>query len=81
VSGLVVRIEDEEGSVVTANGYCQDLGLTIDDLSEGSYDVEVWLEVFNGQATSDIMRVKDVDVSDDQDTRVEVNFRSMGIDP
>ncbi|WP_437726376.1 hypothetical protein [Sorangium sp. So ce861] len=81
VSGLVVSVEDEAGSVVTAHGYCEDRSLTIDDLSEGQYDVEVWLEVFDGQATSKIVRVKDVDVLDGRDTLVEVNFRSMEIDP
>ncbi|XXT20240.1 hypothetical protein WME94_01560 [Sorangium sp. So ce429] len=44
-------------------------------------DVEVWLEVFDGQATSHIERVKDVDVLDGLDTLVGVNFRSLEIDP
>ncbi|WP_437507687.1 hypothetical protein [Sorangium sp. So ce1099] len=56
-------------------------GLTIGDLSGGYHDVEVWLEVFNGQATSSIVRVKDVAVRDGLDTLVEVNFRSLEIDP
>ncbi|XXY45057.1 hypothetical protein WME91_34155 [Sorangium sp. So ce269] len=77
VSGLVVSVEDEACSVVTAHGYCADGSLTVGDLSEGCHDVEV----FNGQATSSIVRVKDVEVRDGLDTLVEVNFRSLEIDP
>ncbi|WP_438007516.1 hypothetical protein WME89_01560 [Sorangium sp. So ce321] len=56
-------------------------GLTIDDLSGGCHDVEVWLEVFGGQATSPTARVNDVGVLDGLDTLVEVNFLSSEIDP
>ncbi|WP_437756299.1 hypothetical protein [Sorangium sp. So ce1389] len=56
-------------------------GLTIDELSEGYCDVEVWIEVFDGPATGHIVRVKDIVVLDGLGTLVEVNFRSTELDP
>ncbi|WP_437590277.1 hypothetical protein [Sorangium sp. So ce1000] len=81
VSGVAVSVEDEAGFVVEAVGDCDDLGLTIGDLSEGYYDVDVWLVDFDGYAMSDTVRVERVDVFDGADTLVEVDFPWTWIDP
>ncbi|WP_437983895.1 hypothetical protein [Sorangium sp. So ce117] len=81
VSGVAVSVEDEDGFLVLdAVGDCDDLGLTIDGLSEGYYDVDVWLVDFDGDAMSDIVRVESVDVLDGADTLVEVDFPWTWID-
>lgn len=81
VSGIAVSVEDEAGLVLDAVGDCDDFGLTIDGLSEGYYDVDVWLVDFDGYAMSDIVRVEGVDVLDGLDTLVEVDFPRAWIDP
>ncbi|WP_437814000.1 hypothetical protein [Sorangium sp. So ce1078] len=80
VSGIAVSVEDED-FVVQEVGDCDDLGLTIDGLYEGYYDVDVWLVDFDGYAISDIVRVEGVDVLDGLDTVVEVDFPWHWIDP
>ncbi|XYH98726.1 hypothetical protein ACMHYB_02895 [Sorangium sp. So ce1128] len=80
VEDIVVSVEDEAGFVTVASTDCDALGLTIPDLPEGYYDVEVWLEE-DGFQKSDVVRVTSVDVLDDADTLVEVDFPWTWIDP
>ncbi|WP_437610140.1 hypothetical protein WMF20_01775 [Sorangium sp. So ce834] len=82
VSGLAVSVEDEAGFLVAEEVTdCEDFGLTIGGLSEGYYDVEVWLVDFDGHTISDIVRVEGVDVLDGHDTLVDVDFPWTWIDP
>ncbi|XXX77559.1 hypothetical protein WMF30_02125 [Sorangium sp. So ce134] len=82
VSGFAVSVEDEAGFLVEeVAADCEDFGLTILDLPEGYYDVDVWLVDSRGYAISDIARVEGVDVFDGVDTVVEVDFPWTWIDP
>ncbi|WP_437571017.1 hypothetical protein [Sorangium sp. So ce542] len=81
VSGLAVSVEDEAGFLVAEGAVdCEDFGLTIGGLSDGYYDVDVWLVDFDGYTISDIVRVEGVDVLDGHDTLVDVDFPWTWID-
>ncbi|WP_437317587.1 hypothetical protein [Sorangium sp. So ce385] len=82
VSGLAVSVEDEAGFLVAEEVVdCEDFGLTIGGLSDGYYDVDVWLVDFDGYTISDIVRVEGVDVLEGHDTLVDVDFPWTWIDP
>ncbi|MGK3989515.1 hypothetical protein WME99_41090 [Sorangium sp. So ce136] len=80
VEDIVVSVADEAGFVTEASTDCDALGLTIPDLPEGYYDVEIWLEE-DGFQESDVVLVRSIDVLDGTDTLVEVDFPWTSIDP
>ncbi|WP_437734546.1 hypothetical protein [Sorangium sp. So ce1335] len=82
VDELWVSVADEAGFVVAETfADCDDLGLTIDDLPAGYYDVETWLADFDGFQKSDIVLNESVDVHGGTDTIVPVDFAWSWIDP
>ncbi|WP_437542451.1 hypothetical protein WME97_30120 [Sorangium sp. So ce367] len=76
---LAVRVESEEGFVYKARVNCEEFGATFDGLGAGYHDVDVWLEDFDGDPRSDVVRVPSVDVIDGMDTLVDVDFPSGSI--
>lgn len=71
---IEIAIRDSAGVFTTVNSPCENFGVTIDRLPEGTYEVDTTLLDTAGRAVSDTLVFPGADVVENTDLLVNVDF-------